>query len=343
MFNIRVYGILRDHANRILVSEEMIRGRKVIKFPGGGLEKGEGIADCLKREFMEELNLPVNILQHYYTTDFYQESAFKTGDQVISIYYEVESLEMISIPWHENAGRPFYCREDDAEKFYWIDAREFSEASVTLPIDKVVAKMITDEVPLFFRKEHRLENERVILEPLKTFHYEKLLPVALHKELWQFTGAKINSEEDFKKYFETALQEKRKFLAYPFAVFDKRSGKYAGSTRYANISFHDKRMEIGWTWYHPGLQGSGINIACKFLLLEYAFEVIQLNRVEQKTSVFNLRSQAAMTKLGATKEGTLRRHITNEDGTVRDTVYFSYIAEEWPAIRSEIFQKFYQP
>ncbi len=344
MFNVRVYGILRDPANRILVSDEMIRGLKVIKFCGGGLEQGEGIADCLKREFMEELQLPIRIKNHFYTTDFYQESAFKPGDQVISVYYEVEGLHQISIPILSDDKGDYFQRENDSEKFRWIELDEFSEDSVTLPIDKVVARMICEEpVPAFFRKDHCLENERVILHPLREEHYQQILQVALHKELWEFTGAKVRSETDFRRYFDTALDERRKFLSYPYAVFDKRNQCFAGSTRFANISFPDKRMEIGWTWYHPSLQGSGINAACKFLMLSYAFEFLGLNRIEQKTSIYNLRSQAAMTRLGATREGVFRKHSINEDGTVRDTVYFSYIAEEWPAIKENVFKKIYQP
>jgi len=192
----------------------------------------------------------------------------------------------------------------------------------------------------FFEQEHILENERARLEPLTESHFQLLLPIALHTELWEFTGAKVRSEADFKRYFDTALAERKAGNSYPFAIFDKLNNHYAGCTRYGNISFANKRVEIGWTWYHPALQRSGINKACKFLLLSFGFETLQLNRIELKTSVLNLKSQGAMLKIGAVKEGLLRSHMINEDGLVRDTVYFSFIATEWPVIKETIFKEF---
>lgn len=198
--------------------------------------------------------------------------------------------------------------------------------------------MITAEN--FFDLDHVLENERARLEPLTEKHYELLLPIALHTELWEFTGAKVRSEGDFKRYFDIALAEKNAGNSYPFAIYDKLNNCYAGCTRYGNISFPNKRMEIGWTWYLPALQRTGINKACKFLLLSFGFETLRLNRIELKTSLLNLKSQGAMLKIGALKEGVLRNHMINEDGQVRDTVYFSFIAPEWPSIKETIFKEF---
>ena len=113
-FNIRVYGILINEKKQVLVADEFIRGNYYTKFPGGGLEFGEGTRDCLKREFVEELNLKVDVLEHLYTTDFYQESAFRPGDQIISIYYLVKPLEMIAarlsdIEFDFDADHPDHC------------------------------------------------------------------------------------------------------------------------------------------------------------------------------------------------------------------------------------------
>ena len=192
----------------------------------------------------------------------------------------------------------------------------------------------------FFDQQIILEDELVKLEPLEEKHYELLLPVALHKELWLFTGAKVNSVSDFRRYFDTALNEKQNKRSYPFAYFNKKTQEYAGSTRYANIDFPNKKLEIGWTWIHPNLQGTGFNKHCKFLLLSYGFDKLLLNRIELKTSLLNLKSQKAMLKIGAVKEGILRRHSINEDGLVRDTVYFSFISDEWPVTREKIFKEF---
>lgn len=182
-----------------------------------------------------------------------------------------------------------------------------------------------------------LENERVRLEPLEEKHFDALNEIAKNNEIWEFTSAKVNSTRDFRKYFDTALEEVSKRVSYVFAVFDKQENKYGGCTRYANISLPNKRLEIGWTWYHPSLQRTGLNRNCKFLLLSFGFEELGLNRIELKTSHLNLKSQKAMEQIGAQKEGILRRHLIDENGNVRDTVYYSFIKEDWPQVKQTIF------
>ena len=150
LFNIRVYGILLNEKKQVLVSDELIRGSYITKFPGGGLEFGEGTRDCLKREFMEEMNLPVEISDHIYTTDYFQISAFNPGHQIISIYYFAKPLEAIKAPLRE---KPFdfdeqqlkvYEATGETETFRFIDWDNFSGESVTLPIDKTVAGLIKE-------------------------------------------------------------------------------------------------------------------------------------------------------------------------------------------------------
>lgn len=351
MFNIRVYGILINNKNQLLVSDEYIRGKFYSKFPGGGLEPGEGTRDCLQREFLEEMNLKVKVGAHFYTTDYYQQSAFNSTHQIISIYYFVEALEPITAALR---SKPFdfdeqqlkmYAETGETETFRFVNWDEVSEDTVSLPIDKIVVNLLKTgnlkiNTDAFFDKKIELQNNRSKLEPLSEKHYAYLLPIAMHNELWEFTGTKIKTEEDFRRYFDTALAERKSGLSYPFAIFDKKENQYAGSTRYANISFPNKRLEIGWTWYHPDLQRSGINKATKILLLEYGFETLGLNRIELKTSSLNIKSQGAMLKIGATKEGIFRNHMINEDGVIRDTVYFSFINEEWPGIKATIFKEF---
>lgn len=148
-FNVRVYGILRDSNNRILVTDEFIRGKYFTKFPGGGLEFGEGTRDCLKREFKEETNLDVTIGEHIYTTDFFQISAFNKVDQIISIYYFVYANEPIDLRTSDLVFNftPEQVADNTAqcEIFRWIKWNEFNEDCVTLPIDKVVAKMLKEK------------------------------------------------------------------------------------------------------------------------------------------------------------------------------------------------------
>ena len=148
MFNIRVYGILSGKNKEILVSDEFIRGNQYTKFPGGGLEFGEGTRDCLKREFLEEMNLNVRVTDHLYTTDFFQMSAFNPEHQIISIYYRVEALEEIRVPLRtklfdfNEAQMEVYKKTGETETFRFISWNLFSEESVTLPIDKVVANIL---------------------------------------------------------------------------------------------------------------------------------------------------------------------------------------------------------
>jgi ADP-ribose pyrophosphatase YjhB (NUDIX family) len=149
MFNVRVYGILLNENNQILVSDEYIRGKYYTKFPGGGLEIGEGTRDCLKREFREEMNLMVEVGNHLYTTDYYQQSAFNPNDQIISIYYFVKPLEQISFRLTNNKNDfteeqlKIYNEIFKIETFRFIDLKNFSEEEVTLPIDKIVARLIS--------------------------------------------------------------------------------------------------------------------------------------------------------------------------------------------------------
>lgn len=148
MFNIRVYGILINEQKQILVSDEFIRGAYITKFPGGGLEFGEGTRDCLQREFMEEMNLKVKVTDHIYTTDFYQQSAFNAAHQIISVYYFAEALEQITAPLRK---KPFdfdesqikmYEETGETETFRFIDWNDLSENAVSLPIDKLVVNLL---------------------------------------------------------------------------------------------------------------------------------------------------------------------------------------------------------
>ncbi|MBL7740068.1 MAG: NUDIX domain-containing protein [Chitinophagaceae bacterium] len=150
LFNLRVYGILINDKKQVLVSDEYIRGNYYTKFPGGGLEFGEGTRDCLAREFMEEMNLRVEVGSHIYTTDYFQMSAFNPEHQIISIYYYAKALEEIKAPLRT---KPFdfdaqqlavYEQKRETETFRFVDWDVFSEESVTLPIDKIVSGMVKE-------------------------------------------------------------------------------------------------------------------------------------------------------------------------------------------------------
>jgi len=148
MFTIRVYGILLNELKQVLVSDEYIRGGYYTKFPGGGLEFGEGTRDCLKREFKEEMDLVVEVGAHLYTTDFFQMSAFNSSHQIISIYYAAKALEPIKAPLRtkpfdfDEREMEMYRQTKETETFRFIDWNLFSSETVTLPIDKVVADLV---------------------------------------------------------------------------------------------------------------------------------------------------------------------------------------------------------
>jgi ADP-ribose pyrophosphatase YjhB (NUDIX family) len=148
MFTLRVYGILINEVNQVLVSDEFIRGNYYTKFPGGGLEFGEGTRSCLAREFMEEMNLKVTVGEHLYTTDFFQMSAFNPTDQIVSIYYRVYAEEAITVPLRntpfefDEKQMEVYNKTSETETFRMIPMQEFGSHSVTLPIDKIVADLV---------------------------------------------------------------------------------------------------------------------------------------------------------------------------------------------------------
>ena len=148
MFNIRVYGVLINENKEILVSDELIREHRITKFCGGGLEHGEGTIDCLKREFMEEMNLKIEVTDHLYTTDFYQQSAFNSEHQIISIYYLVDTKDPIQVKLSKKAFEfdeeqmNKYASTQQIESFRFIEWDQFTEDILTLPIDKIVAKKI---------------------------------------------------------------------------------------------------------------------------------------------------------------------------------------------------------
>jgi 8-oxo-dGTP diphosphatase len=149
-FNIRVYGVLINEQKQVLVADELIQGQYYTKFPGGGLEYGEGTRDCLKREFMEEMNLKVEVGKHLYTTDYFQVSAFNPDHQIISIYYLVKPLEEITVRLSDKAfdfdegQMSLNNQQNITESFRFIDWDDLTEDSVTLPIDKLVVRMLKE-------------------------------------------------------------------------------------------------------------------------------------------------------------------------------------------------------
>jgi RimJ/RimL family protein N-acetyltransferase len=181
-----------------------------------------------------------------------------------------------------------------------------------------------------------LEGRTVRLEPLSMDHLDALVEAAADRSIWQYMPANCSSRDGMRGVIETALAWQRAGTALPFATIHRESGKAVGSTRFMNIVPEHKRVEIGWTWISPEWQRSAVNTEAKYLMIRHAFEKMGCNRVELKTNALNARSRAAILRIGAKEEGTLRSHMVNPDGTLRDTVYFSVIAPEWPEIKTRL-------
>ena len=185
-----------------------------------------------------------------------------------------------------------------------------------------------------------LEGAFVRLEPLRADHAAPLAVAGLDPELWRWIPTQVETPADMQAYVAEALAERTKGLSLPFAVVWKETGTVIGSTRYAAIAREDLRLEIGWTWYGAPWQRTPANTETKRLLLSHAFDDLGCIRVELKTDALNEQSRRAIERLGAVQEGIFRRHkICRPDGRVRDTVYYSIIDTEWPAVRDRLDQR----
>ncbi len=176
----------------------------------------------------------------------------------------------------------------------------------------------------------------VRLEPLSLDHLPALCAVGLDAEVWRWTWTPVKSADDLRRYVETALAEQAAGRSLPFAIVERAGGAPIGSTRYGNIERAHRRLEIGWSWLGRAYQRTGANTEAKLLLLTHAFEVRACQRVEFKTDARNAASRAALLRIGATEEGTFRKHGLTSEGRVRDTVWFSIVDDEWPAVKRRL-------
>ena len=184
-----------------------------------------------------------------------------------------------------------------------------------------------------------LENEFVVLEPLTPDHVAGLERAAADGELWNLRVTYVPPPGAMRAYVEAALAMQAAGDALPFAVRDKRDGAIAGSTRYYGFNADVPRTLIGYTWYGASRQHTHVNTACKLLLAGHAFDTLGCAAVGWETDNLNTRSQQAIERLGAHRDGVLRQHKRRHDGTIRDSVEYSVIAAEWPAMRDRLTSK----
>jgi RimJ/RimL family protein N-acetyltransferase len=178
--------------------------------------------------------------------------------------------------------------------------------------------------------EYLLEDERVLLRPLTDTDYEFLLPFAINEpDTWKYSYLSAKGEEGMRGYIKDALIGRSTGKEYPFIVFDKQTGAYAGSTRFYDIQPKHQTVQLGYTWYGEKFRGTGLNKHCKFLLLQFAFETLNAMRVEFRADANNERSIAAMKSIGCKPEGILRSNMPLTDGGRRDSIVLSILKDEW--------------
>lgn len=180
------------------------------------------------------------------------------------------------------------------------------------------------------KKEYELEDARVLLRPLGHDDYINLLPFALNEtEIWKYSLIPAAGDEGLKKYIDAALSARAAGTEYAFIVFDKKKKQYAGCTRFYDIQIPNRSLQMGYTWYGKDFQGTGLNMHCKLLLLQLAFEEFDMLRVEFRADNNNTRSIAAMKSIGCVEEGVLRSHLATSAGTRRDSIVLSILQTEW--------------
>lgn len=177
------------------------------------------------------------------------------------------------------------------------------------------------------------------LEPMTFEHHDALCEIGMDPDLWRWIPTQVRSREDMHEYIKIALQWQADGTALPFVTVEQSSGKAIGSTRYMNIDKPNRRVEIGATWIAKPWQRTVVNTEAKYLMLKHAFETLGCLRVELKTDELNEKSRNAILRIGAKQEGIFRHHVVCWDGRLRNSVYFSVIAPEWPEVKAALEEK----
>ena len=192
-----------------------------------------------------------------------------------------------------------------------------------------------------FNLDYVLEDETVVLRPLTSADAAHLMVFSLYEpELWKYSLITASGTDNLLRYIQSALAARSAGKEYPFIVFDKRTNQYAGCTRFYDIQLFHKTVQLGYTWYGRQFWGSGLNKHCKYLLLQFAFNQIGMERVEFRADVNNQRSIAAMKSLGCVEEGVLRGNSVTKEGTRRDSIVLSILKKEWDEkVKATLFEK----
>ncbi|OSZ79907.1 hypothetical protein CAP36_01170 [Chitinophagaceae bacterium IBVUCB2] len=183
-----------------------------------------------------------------------------------------------------------------------------------------------------------LETDKVLLRSMEESDHAAFLALAKQDyDMWYYFSYYLGDETQLKNWMEMAFADKKAGTRLPFTIIDKASGTIAGSSSIGNISYHDLRFEIGWSWLGPEYRSTGINRHAKFLMMNYAFEKLNFERVEFKTDVENTRARKGLEKIGGIEEGILRSHMTMWNNRRRTSIYYSVLKNEWPHLKQTIF------
>jgi RimJ/RimL family protein N-acetyltransferase len=204
-------------------------------------------------------------------------------------------------------------------------------------MDKLILPKKMTEYYKYFPDSLILETPRVKLRLMQMEDFDDLQPLTQSSVLWKYFTKDLSLSAELKQWMEEGMQERRQEKRMPFVVFDKDEQKICGCTSFGNISFFDKRIEIGWTWLGERFLGTGVNRQAKFALLSFAFDVMKMERVEIKTDNLNERAKTALRKIGAKEEGILRSHMLMQDERRRDSIYFSILKDEWDKVKRSYF------
>jgi len=182
----------------------------------------------------------------------------------------------------------------------------------------------------------RFAGETIELLSLEKSHFDELFESAKDKRIWEFYPIDCSDRNKFFTHYSEVLAAREKENHYPFVIADKKSGRFIGASSLYDIHIKDKNLEIGWTWLHPDYWATEVNFECKLLLLSYCFDSLKCVRVQFRTNDLNLRSQKAIQKIGGKFEGILRKNKIREDGSIRSSVYYSIINDEWENVRQKL-------
>ncbi len=185
----------------------------------------------------------------------------------------------------------------------------------------------------------RLENGAVLLRPMSLEDRSQLRAIAFDPDIWRYFVTRVESENDLDQFIATALRDTKSAKRIVFSIIDKGAKQIVGSTAFGSIAEVDKRIEIGWSWLGEAFRGTGINGWVKYLMLEYAFEKLDCERVEFKTDVLNLRARQGLRNIGASEEGILRSYNIMPGNRRRDAVYYSILRGEWPAAKTALIAR----